>query len=83
MKYREHRGQLSDSMATQVEVNSMQELLDHINKGWNCYDVNFNNVSFKYVGFDERINQETYYVIGFEVREIVLGMSDSDTFEKQ
>ena len=84
MKFREHRGQLSDSMATQVEVNSMQELLEYIHKSWGWLGVSFNKVRFKHVGFDERINQETYHVLSMlNKEEIILGMSDSDKFEIQ
>ena len=84
MKFREHRGQLSDSMATQVEVNSMQELLDTINKGYGSFGVKFDEVKFDYAGFDKRINQETYYVSIFSDNSwCCIGMSDSDKFEIQ
>ena len=62
MKFREHRGQLSDSMNTQIEVHSEKELLEHINSMYEPFKITFDKVKFKYVGFDDRINQETYYV---------------------
>ena len=85
MKFREHRGQLSDSMATQVELKTKEEFYKHLNKIWNVYGVQVDEVKFYYVGFDERISQETYNVsIYFEVDGwCCIGMSDSDKFEEE
>ena len=81
MKFREHRGQLSDSMATQIKVNSEKELLEHINSTYEPCGMSFDKVKFQYVGFDERINQETYYVsILIDNCWSCIGMSDSDKF---
>ena len=81
MKFRKHCGQLSDSMTTQIEVHSEKELLEHINSIHKPYGFTFNKVKFEYVGFDDRINQETYYVcVLFDDRWSCIGMSDSDKF---
>ncbi len=86
MKYRSHRGSLSDSMETEVEVNTLEELIAHINSLNNDFDEKFSGkveeLKFEHVGMDERIGWDTYYVlvkglypsqgIGF----VVAGMSD-------
>lgn len=56
MKFREHRGSLSDAMKTVIEVNS---LLD-IEKLF----PNDGKLKIEYYCYDDRINWNTYIVIG-------------------
>lgn len=84
MKFREHRGQLSDSMATQVELKTKEEFYKHLNSIWNVYGVQVDEVKFDYIGFDKRINQETYYVsIFINDAWSCVGMSNTDKFEEE
>lgn len=66
MKYREHRGGLSDSMATMVEVNGLQGLLWHLSKRAETYPsfpvVSEKTVHIEPYGFDDRIGWDTHIV---------------------
>lgn len=70
MKFREHRGLLSDSLATEVQIESREALdaylvlLGHRGK-----------VDVKYYGKDARIDQETYIVT---VDGNAVGFTDGD-----
>jgi len=79
MKYRDHRGSLSDSMETVQEVSTIEEIKQHLNKFYNQYGKSVEEIKFKHVGMDERINWDTYYVLqrlNGETDFTVAGMSD-------
>ena len=79
MKYRDHRGNLADSMKTEREVNLINEIKEHLNKFYNQFGKEIEEVKFKHVGFDDRINWDTYYVLQRLKGEkdfTVAGMSD-------
>lgn len=79
MKYRDHRGSLSDSMETEREVNSVDEIKKHLNKLYNQFGKEIEEVKFEHVGFDDRIGWDTYYVtkrLKGEKEFTVAGMSD-------
>lgn len=79
MKYRDHKGSLHDSMKTERQVSSVDEIKAHLNKFYNQFGKKVEEIKFKYVGFDDRINWETYYVLQRlkgERRFTVAGMSD-------
>lgn len=59
MLYRSHRGGLSESMKTVVEVNTIEELKDHISSkiGSKVLDI-----KIEYYTYDDRIKWETYIV---------------------
>lgn len=61
MKYRDHRGSLSESMKTLKEFNSLEALHKHIQSIWG-EDVKVEDISFQYSCYDKRINWNTYYV---------------------
>ncbi|MCP4336985.1 MAG: hypothetical protein GY679_04030 [Mycoplasma sp.] len=80
MKYRDHRGSLSESMETEREVNSVDEIKEHLNKFYTQFGEEVEEVRFVHVGFDDRIGWDTYYVTQRLKREkefTVAGMSDS------
>jgi hypothetical protein len=65
MKFREHRGDFESSMQTVVEVQSLTELTDHINKLLAPYVVSFSKDKVKitpYVTLDKRNGWNTYIV---------------------
>lgn len=72
MKYRDHRGGLRESMATEITVNTLQELKDHLSIKRNK---EVKDIEFKYSCYDYRTEWDTYYVI---VDGVVAGMSDGD-----
>ena len=77
MRYRDHRGSLKASLATIQEVFSVDEIITHLNKTYKGRDVK--EIKFEYIGFDKRINWNTYYVlqrISGEKDFTVAGMSD-------
>ena len=82
MKFRKHAGGLKESMKTQVEVNSIEEIKTICKESLQfAKDV---SIKIKYQCFDERINQESYLVVAYEGEDKeligVLGMSDNDKF---
>ena len=79
MKYRDHRGSLAASMETEREVNSINEIKEHLNKFYKQFEKEIKEIRFKHVGFDDRIGWDTYYVIQRlkgEKEFTVAGMSD-------
>lgn len=79
MKYRDHRGSLTASMKTERRVNSIDEIKEHLNKSCKQFGKEVEEVKFEYVGFDNRIDWNTYYVIQRlkgEKNFTVAGMSD-------
>ncbi len=66
MKYREHRGGLSESMETVVEVSDREALLEHIRKvaqAWPTFPpVTTETVHIRPYGWDERIGWDTHIV---------------------
>lgn len=79
MKYRDHKGSLSDSLDTVQEINSIDELKNHLNKSHNDFGKEVKEIKFEYMGFDKRINWETYYVLFIlnnEAHFRVAGMSN-------
>lgn len=68
MLFREHRGSLSESMDTVVEVHSMQELREHIQKTvLACFPPSFLRQGYFQISpvkmRDDRIDWDTYTVI--------------------
>lgn len=79
MKYRDHKGSLSDSLETTIEVNSIQEIIDHLNSYCNQFGKEVEEIKFDYSGFDDRVGWDTYYVLHRlkgEANFTVAGMSD-------
>ena len=63
MKYRDHRGSLSDSMQTEIEVNTINDIIEHLNVFYKDFNEEVEEIAFVHVGFDDRINWDTYYVL--------------------
>lgn len=79
MKYRDHKGSLADSMRTVREVNSVEEIKQHLNTLLYPFGKEVEEIKFDYSGFDKRINWDTYYVlqrIKGETEFTVAGMSN-------
>lgn len=81
MLFRFHRGGLAESMKTAVEVKTLQELRNIIEKELQTELIA--DLEFKYVGFDNRVNWNTYYVTTHTALygKHVVGMSNTDQFE--
>jgi hypothetical protein len=84
MKFRFHRGGYTESMATEVEVQSMQELRDHVVSKFSA--VTPTDIRFEHTVFDSRNGWDTWYVIAKfgnnpEDKEVVIGMSDAGSFD--
>jgi hypothetical protein len=62
MKFREHKGSLSDAMDTVVEVNSISDIAAIINKSWDYFGKKVEQIQIEYYTYDERINWETFIV---------------------
>lgn len=81
IKYRDHRGSLSDSMETEMQVNSVDEIKDHLNKSHSIFGKSVEEIKFRYCGMDNRIGWDTYYVlqrISGEKEFTVAGMSNGN-----
>lgn len=80
MKFRFHKGSLEESLKTQIEVNTIEELISAIENYYS--DTNQNkivNLKFEYAGYDKRIDWNTYYVLvklNNSSQFFVAGMSD-------
>lgn len=77
MKYRRHRGGLRESLETTVEINNLNELINHIESN---YHIKVKDINFDYVGYDERTRWETYNVsikTEHEKSFHIIGMSNS------
>lgn len=79
IKFRFHRGSLEDSMKTVIEINTMVELVNAINKEF-VYDIKETQITFSYASYDNRIGWDTYYVC---VDGNAIGMSDGELAIKQ
>lgn len=62
MKFREHRGSLSDAMETVVEINSISDIAAIINKSLDCFGKKVEQIKIEFYCYDERIDWETYIV---------------------
>jgi len=58
--FRYHRGGLTESMATTIEIESKKELISILNK--NIFGTDFENITIEPYCFDSRINWDTYIV---------------------
>jgi hypothetical protein len=79
MKYRDHRGSLSDSMETVQEVSSIDEIKRHLNKSYTPFRLSVAEIKFEHEGIDHRTGWDTYYVLQRlegEKHFTVAGMSD-------
>lgn len=66
MKIRLHRGGLADSLATMREIQpTIEAVLAYVREDFPRPDfpLSTEDLSFRHVGFDERIGWETYYVV--------------------
>jgi hypothetical protein len=66
-------------MGTVQEVSTIEEIKQHLNKYYNHFGKSVEEIKFKHVGIDERINWDTYYVLARldgETDFTVEGMSD-------
>jgi hypothetical protein len=80
MKYRDHRGELRESMETVQEFTSKKNLLEHLN-GQRYGDI-IEDLSFEHTIYDPRTGWDTYYVVAHTKRgAYYVGMSDSDNFD--
>jgi hypothetical protein len=83
MKFREHRGSLTESMQTVVELANRDELVSHLNRMFENSGpvkpepIKPDEVEIKFYLFDDRIGWNTYlvFVRGFGP----VGFSDSET----
>ena len=79
MKYRNHTGSLSDSMKTVKEFTSIEQIKEHLNKFYNHNGKFVEEIKFVYLGWDNRVNWDTYYVLmrlNNEVDFKIAGFSD-------
>jgi len=81
--YRQQNGSLEDSLNTSIEVNSLKDILDYVNKMIykNLYRKNYcSNISTSFVGDDStRCGndwKETYYVLADfgDYKQLCIGM---------
>lgn len=63
VKYREQRGSLAESMETVVEINDLNELVEHLRKTKPHLDLDAQIQVKKYGDFDARINWHTHIVL--------------------
>lgn len=81
MKYRDHRGSLSESLLTIQEFETTDELINHLNKDYAPFNKEVEEIKFEYVGLDDRIGWDTYNVslrLKDEISFFIAGMSDGE-----
>ncbi len=79
MKYRDHTGSLEESMKTVQEVESIQDIVHHLNKSLEKFDWEVEEIKFVKSMYDTRINWDTYnvtYRITDHIEFWVAGQSD-------
>jgi len=62
MKYRDHRGSLSDSMETVQEFDTFEDLKEYLEYKWRQMYYVVEQVKIEPYGFDERIDWDTHIV---------------------
>lgn len=75
MRYRDHKGDLKESLETTQEFKTIDELKTYLNSKFD----NIEEIDFKYVGMDQRIGWNSYYVfIRLKEHNVfnVVGISD-------
>lgn len=80
MRYRDHRGSLKESLKTTIEVNSVEEIISHLNEMYDYHPGRqVEEIKFEYGGWDARINWNFYYVLQKQQGDTfftVAGMAD-------
>lgn len=61
MLYRQHRGSFNESMETVITVNSLDELVSHLNSDM-MFFITKQSIKFKNIGIDKRNGWKTYMV---------------------
>jgi len=62
MKYRDHTGSLDESLKTQIDVECEQDIIDHLNKFYNEFGKEVEEIKMSHAGYDDRIGWDTHYV---------------------
>ena len=64
-KFRFHRGSLTDSIKTMIEITSKEELCDAINKEFENLGMSFSfdDLEISYYAEDKRINWDKEYIV--------------------
>lgn len=67
MKFREHRGQLKESLKTEIEVESFEDIFKLMGKKYDiCQNEEFcpgKNITVSYYGYDPRVDQDLFAVV--------------------
>lgn len=79
-RFRFHRGSLADAMATVTTVDTLEQLIAHIEAYWADSGLAWSlerdgPLRFEYCGYDDRIAWDTWYVCDSHG---VIGMSDGN-----
>ncbi len=62
-KYRDHRGGLSESLKTTIEISVKGDIVKRLNSNLKDFGAEVAEIKFKYCGFDKRTGWDTYYVL--------------------
>lgn len=62
MKYRDHKGSLSDSMANVQEFETFYDLKEYLEYSWNQYYKEVAEIKIEPYGYDQRIGWDTHIV---------------------
>lgn len=77
MKFRFHRGSLSESLKTQFEFKDKEDLINKINTEFPELKLNNSNFKCSYYEYDSRIVEEVYVIqIESNKGKFVIGFSD-------
>lgn len=63
MLYRDNKGSLEESMKTVIEINNINDIISHLNKIHKPLNKTIEEIKFQYLGYDSRIDWNTYYVL--------------------
>mgnify|MGYP001206502406 CR=1 FL=1 len=63
MLFRLHRGLLTASMDTVININNIEELKTYIKSDLNILHSDIQDIKFYHIGFDDRTGWDTYYVL--------------------
>ncbi len=85
IKYREHRGELEDSLNTAREFSTLKDCLQYVQGNWNekrmaRYATHLEDIEMSYYGYDDRVKQELYAVhIQIDDRTYIVGFIYEET----
>lgn len=85
IRYRPHRGMLSDALEETIYIERKEELFNHIRKAWGIWEIEgkyiyIESIWIEYHGYDKRIDWDTWMVLAkcTDGQEYPVGWTDKE-----